>query len=341
MSNTKKADVLFLSMILIHIAVVLGLTVLNRRGIIVNMSTNESLILSQLLILVPVGIYLLISKTNPIKLIRFKRIDIATIGMVILLTALIMPLITFINALSMLFSKNMVMDLSAEMAGNSLLVNLVLMAVIPAISEEFVFRGVLFHTYRKNSILYGAVISGIVFGLMHLNFNQFSYAFILGIVFALIIEATGSIYATMIAHFVINGSSVLSLEAQKLVGIYGGSSKQLALQTQLTPETLMMVAAVYGVVAVGTTALAIGVYIWIAKHCGRENHLRAVFTIRKGEDKFNLRKAISFWLIASIVISIGFMGFSEYMNGRETQPKTIEQDIDGVPDSTLQVLFHE
>jgi hypothetical protein len=145
----------------------------------------------------------------------------------------------------------------------------------------------------------------------------------------------------MIAHFVINGSSVLSLEAQKLVGIYGGSSKQLALQTQLTPETLMMVAAVYGVVAVGTTALAIGVYIWIAKHCGRENHLRAVFTIRKGEDKFNLRKAISFWLIASIVISIGFMGFSEYMNGRETQPKTIEQDIDGVPDSTLQVLFHE
>lgn len=338
MSNTKKADILFLSMVLIHIAVVFGLTVLNRRGILVNMSTNESLILSQILILFPVGIYLLITKTNPIKLIRFKRIDIATIGMVVLLTLTLMPLITFINVLSMLFSKNMVMDLSAEMASNSFLLNLVLMAVVPAISEEFVFRGVLFHTYRKSSVLYGAVISGVVFGLMHLNFNQFSYAFVLGIIFALILEATGSIYATMIAHFVINGSSVVSMKlSQKLIGVVGGNSEQLALQSQLTPEYLMMAAAVYGVIAVGTTALAIGIYIWIGKHCDRENHLRAIFTIRKDEDKFSFKKAISFWLIASIVISIGFMVFTEYMNTNMTQPKTIEQDIDGIPDNTLQI----
>lgn len=335
MSNTKKADILFLIMVVIHVAVVAGLIILRNSGNGINMSTNQSLIFSQLLILIPVAIYLSLTKTNPFKLIRFKKIDIATVGMVVLLTVLIMPLITFINAISMLFAQNRVMELSTEMAGNSLFINLILMAVLPAISEEFVFRGVLFHTYRKSSVLYGAIISGIIFGLMHMNFNQFSYAFVIGIAFAMILEATGSIYATMIAHFIINGNSVIMLKiSEKITSFMGQSSDQLAIQSQLTPESLMMAAAFYGVVAVGTTALAVGVYIWILKHCKRENHLRAVLKIRKGEDEFNLKKAISFWLIASVVTCIAAMFYYEFVNVNTTPPNTMEQNVD---DNTLQI----
>lgn len=327
MRQTLKADVLFLIMVFVRIGAILCFTLLSVFGINNYLSTNQSLILSQLLILIPAVIYLLLTKTNPIKLIRLKKIDIPTIFMVIILTFLTMPLITFINALSMLFSQNTVLTLTQEMSTNSFFLNLLLIAIIPAISEEFVFRGILFHTYRKSSVLYGVVISGVVFGLMHLNFNQFSYAFLLGIIFALIIEATGSIYATMIAHFVINGNSVVMMElSDKMLGTLGQSSQEL--QSQMTPEYLMMVAGVYGMIALGTTALAIGVYIWIVKHCKRENHMRAVFMIRKGEDKFSFKKAVSIPLILSIIICLSYMLYTEAVQNAQINENNTQYNIE-------------
>ena len=52
-----------------------------------------------------------------------------------------------------------------------------------------------------------ALMSGLIFGLMHLNFNQFSYGFVLGVIFAAVVEASGSIYASMAIHFLINFQS--------------------------------------------------------------------------------------------------------------------------------------
>lgn len=336
MRQTLKADILFLIMVFVHIGIVLCLSILHVIGVKSDLTTNQSLLLSQLLILVPTFIYFILTKTNPIKLIRWKRIDLPTIFMVILLTFLTMPLITFINALSMLFSQNNVVALTEKMTTNPFMVNLLLMAIIPAISEEFVFRGVLFHTYRKDSVLYGVVISGVVFGLMHLNFNQFSYAFVLGIIFALIIEATGSIYATIIAHFIINGNSVVWMTiSDKILNVMGRSSQDI--QSQITPEYLMMSAGVYGIIAIGTTALAIGVYIWIAKHCKRENHLRAVFMIRKGENKFSLKRAISIPLIISIIVCLSYMIYTEVVVSITEKQNTQYNIEDTTIDNTIDI----
>lgn len=335
MSNTKKADILFLIIVANYLGVTFCITLIHLMGININLSINQRLILSQLLILTPVAIYLVATKTNPVKLIRFKRIDVPTILMVILFVILMMPLVTFINALSMLFSHNLVVTLSEEMSGNSFFLNLILMAVIPAISEEFVFRGVLFHTYRKYSVLYGIIISGVLFGFMHMNFNQFSYVFVLGIIFALLIEATGSIYTTMIAHFIVNGNSVLSMAISNLMARLGQSS-QVALQNQITTQSLMMVIAVYGMISLGTTALAIAVYIWIVKHCKRENHMRAVFLIRKGVDRFDIKKVISIPLILSILICLGYMIYSEAaLNMANNEDSYQYNNIENVDDNTL------
>lgn len=327
MRQILKADILFLILVFVHIGVVLVLSILQLVGIKSELPINQSLLLSQLLILVPTFIYLFITKTNPIKLVRWKSIDLPTIFMVILLTFLTMPLITFINALSMLFSQNNVIALTERMTMNPFGINLLLMAIIPAISEEFVFRGVLFHTYRKDSVLYGVVISGVVFGLMHLNFNQFSYAFVLGIIFALIIEATGSIFATIIAHFIINGNSVVWMTiSDKMLKVMGQSSMEI--QSQMTTQYLIMVAGVYGIIAIGTTALAIGVYIWIVKHCKRENHLRAVFMIRKGNDKFLWKRAISIPLIISIIVCLSYMVYTEVVVSANQKQNNTQYNID-------------
>ena len=49
-----------------------------------------------------------------------------------------------------------------------------------------------------------ALMSGLLFGCFHLNINQALYAFVMGIVFAYMVEATGSLWSSVIAHFAVN-----------------------------------------------------------------------------------------------------------------------------------------
>ena len=47
-----------------------------------------------------------------------------------------------------------------------------------------------------------SLLSALFFGIAHMNFQQFSYAFFLGIVFGCLLEATDSIFATITAHMI-------------------------------------------------------------------------------------------------------------------------------------------
>ena len=56
---------------------------------------------------------------------------------------------------------------------------MLVMAVLPAVSEEFLFRGILYNTYRKTSPILGVFLSALFFALLHGNFNQIPYALFL------------------------------------------------------------------------------------------------------------------------------------------------------------------
>lgn len=80
-------------------------------------------------------------------------------------------------------------------------------AVLPAFCEEFANRGMLLSGLKKLGIKKAIVLSGLVFGLMHLNIGQFGYAFLIGMFFAFIFFATGSILPSIIIHFMNNAVS--------------------------------------------------------------------------------------------------------------------------------------
>ena len=61
----------------------------------------------------------------------------------------------------------------------------------------------------KANPIKGILLSALFFGIAHMNFQQFCYAFFLGIVFGFLIEASDSILSSMTAHMVFNGSSLL------------------------------------------------------------------------------------------------------------------------------------
>lgn len=170
------------------------------------------LIFSQGILVLPSVVYMLKYHLPYAATVRFKKMRFGDIALCILFGILIQPLLTLLNALSMVFSTNttssFIFGLSEQIP---FFVALFLMAVIPAVLEETVYRGVFYNEYSKLNPWKAALLSGFLFGLMHGNVNQFCYAAVMGILFALLIEATGSILSTMLIHFWINAGSVVMI----------------------------------------------------------------------------------------------------------------------------------
>ena len=84
----------------------------------------------------------------------------------------------------------------------------VTVAILPALVEEFAFRGVILKIMRKYSDSMAILVSGVMFGLMHGNFTQISFALVVGLILAFITVKTNSLIPAIIIHFLNNGLSV-------------------------------------------------------------------------------------------------------------------------------------
>ena len=169
-------------------------------------------IFSQVILAFPAVVYMLVKRLPYAETVRFKKMKFTDMLLAVLFGILVQPVVTLINAISMVFSKNVTGVSIFNIAERvPLLVGLLLVAVLPAVLEETVYRGVFYNEYSKVNLWKAALLSGVMFGVMHGNINQFCYAAVLGIVFALLIEATGSIVSTMLVHFWTNASSVVVL----------------------------------------------------------------------------------------------------------------------------------
>lgn len=81
-------------------------------------------------------------------------------------------------------------------------------AMLPAICEEFFFRGIIFNSYKSLSIKKSIVVSAFYFALIHFDIRNFLGPLFLGILIAWYCYRTGSIIAGSIAHFTNNFISV-------------------------------------------------------------------------------------------------------------------------------------
>lgn len=81
-------------------------------------------------------------------------------------------------------------------------------AIIPALVEEFAFRGIIMGMLRKYSDALALIVSAAVFGLMHGNLVQIPFAFCGGLVFGFIALKTNSLLPGILIHFFNNALSV-------------------------------------------------------------------------------------------------------------------------------------
>lgn len=307
MSKTLKTNRLFLGLLLW----VMGLSLLLTR-VNLNVSIWTNMVLGEVIFLIPALVFLMSLRAPVKEWMPSKRMKTGTFWMSMLFAGLLLPLTSFLNALSMLFAQNYVSADSTYLAEGSVWLNLAVVALVPAAAEEFLFRGVFYNGYRENGILKAALAGGLVFGLMHRNLNQFFYAAVLGFCFCLLYEASGSIKASMIAHFTVNAWNVLLIALQEPALRYleqtMGSEYARSAQT-VTQQDLVNYICSAGILAVICTPLAVCALIWIAKRNGR---FRQVFEHLGWErDESGERQIFTPSFALAVGICIGYMVMQE------------------------------
>ncbi|MCR5686157.1 MAG: CPBP family intramembrane metalloprotease [Lachnospiraceae bacterium] len=325
--DVKAVNITFL--ILATVPELLGLT-----GLLSFISSyGARLLISQILFVLPVVVYLICFKKSA-AICRFKKIKISNLLLCFLFYICVFPVMMFLSTVSLLYSKNaisgMVLGITDELP---LAAGLLIVAIIPAFCEEMTYRGVFYNTYREVNPLGAIFMSGILFGLLHANLNQISYAIALGIVFALLVEATDSIFASMIVHGLINSfSTVLIYLIPKAVNYLqqlieeaeaAGDTMTLEMLRNLTGtdnltvesfmgngQNLSTVEVLYSIAgalipaSVGG-ALAFFLFRLIAKRCGRWEHVKGIFTNNHKQGKL---------ITAPLIIAILFLVVVTFLN---------------------------
>lgn len=225
-----------------------GLVIGSSESFIVQMVAYTLMQLTFLCVIVVVCLY---NKTNFLKEFNLKKNAHYSSYLIfsVLAVILIFSFVWFLNIFEFgLFKLNFTssaIDLTAK-TPLELIVSLVAVAVVPAILEELVFRGIIFKGCLQYGKIQAVIISALAFSLFHGSIEQTIFQFVLGVVCALIYLKTGDIKLNITFHFVNN--------AVILIYSYFVTSANVALTSVKLWEVFVSLA----LVAVGI------IFIWLS-----------------------------------------------------------------------------
>lgn len=89
--------------------------------------------------------------------------------------------------------------------------NILMMAVLPALGEELIFRGMLQKILIRwsGNVHAGIIIAGLMFSLIHMQFYGLFPRWLLGIMFGYLLVWSGTLWLPIFAHFVNNCMAVV------------------------------------------------------------------------------------------------------------------------------------
>lgn len=92
-----------------------------------------------------------------------------------------------------------------------LIFNMIMIALLPAIGEEFLFRGLIQRLLNEwlGNIHVAIFIAAFLFSAMHMQFYGFFPRMMLGMMFGYLFYWSGSLWVPIVAHFINNGSAVI------------------------------------------------------------------------------------------------------------------------------------
>ena len=114
-----------------------------------------------------------------------------------------------------------VMEAIAPSSFSAGVVTLIFTAFVAPIFEEIIYRHLLLRSLKPIGDTPAIIISALVFGLAHGNFDQFAYAFLSGIIFGLMAVRYDTIIPGMVLHLINNFFVTVITYQKQLTGIGG------------------------------------------------------------------------------------------------------------------------
>ncbi|MBQ7335661.1 MAG: CPBP family intramembrane metalloprotease [Clostridia bacterium] len=119
-------------------------------------------------------------------------------------------------------------------------------SLAPAFAEEVLFRGVVYTNLRSYGKTLAVLMSSVLFGLMHMNTEQFLYTTTAGILLAMLYEMTGSIWSGVLVHMCNNLYSIF----QTVISVRFPSAKGTAI-TYIIQASVIFLGAI-SIIALGS-----------------------------------------------------------------------------------------
>ena len=248
--------------------VIVSLTGIFNHGIWGDIAST--LVIQVLVLLVlPFLLYMWLLKAKPKQI--FEHCNFSKINITVVLISLVLGVLAFfINiAVSSLFNGMLTFSgyrFAGGGAGDTgysvgnFFLQVFLVAVCPAICEEFLHRGILLQGIKHIGFRKAILISSILFGLLHFNIRQVAYATVIGLLMGFISVVAKNIYPAIIVHFVNNFISTYLDFASANKWVFGDWLEKL--QTLLLSGNSVVIFIVSGLVMIGVVAL-LCLFIWL------------------------------------------------------------------------------
>ena len=165
----------------------------------------------------------------------------------------------------------------------SIILYLITVSVLPALIEEFAFRGVVLGLLRKYGDIFAIATSAILFGLIHANIYQTPFALVGGLYFGYLVIKTNSLLPGIIMHFINN----LSCSMVTII------SKNSSFSSEVLSDILNVTFIIIGIISL----------VYLLKKKGKD-----AFRVSNYVSPISLSKRVrAFYLSPLIVIFIIFI----------------------------------
>ncbi|MBN1779665.1 CPBP family intramembrane metalloprotease [bacterium] len=155
-----------------------------------------------------------IGKVHALSVLGTLFMGLGAFGAVTLVSRIQMEL--FPEAMEVMKSLEKILNMSDTSMHPA--IGYLIFAFSPAVCEEVLFRGVLLSSFKKHIPAWMAVVLvGFLFGVFHVYLIRILPTALLGILFAYIVYRTGSIWTSILAHFVHNGLAFTLINTPDLV----------------------------------------------------------------------------------------------------------------------------
>lgn len=181
------------------------------------------------LIMLPAIIFLTLWKFDIKRILRLNKVSLLNLFLVLCIMVFALPAVGVLNLANLwlintIFGRVSVMQPPVGTDTAGLIVSILVIGGSAGICEELLFRGVIMRGLERLGIVKAILITSLLFGLLHLDFQKLLGTFLLGALIGFIVYRTNSIFAGMFAHFTNNTIAVLiSYVSSRLFEIMGSS----------------------------------------------------------------------------------------------------------------------